>query len=144
FFFGLGGRNGIIARTAEGMAFTEAPHGEPSPPHRTVPDQGVAPVIRTGRHEPALLADQGGQRQLIAPMGRADAAFVERHLSLRRGLCFGFVALIPLHGRGINRRAVQAAPARRVRVSLWCFSSACFTASSVASSATMVEAWRAG
>jgi len=35
-------------------------------------------------------------------MGRADAAFIERHMSLRRGLD-GFAALIPCHRRAINR-----------------------------------------
>ena len=36
-------------------------------------DQGVAPIVRTGRQKPALLADQGRQRQLVASVGRADA-----------------------------------------------------------------------
>src|SRR5690606_33220365 len=107
-----------------------------SPPRRSVADQRLGRIVGTGRQEPARPPDQGRQRQLVAPVGRADAAFIEGAGESHA------TALIPRRtGRG-NR--TQAAPARLVRPSARAPCRAARMASSVASMATMVEAWRAG
>ena len=87
----------------------EAPDREPSPLDRSVLDQRVPAVVGAGRQEPALLPDQGRQRQLVPTMGQPDAAFVEITAGCH------VAALIPCPADGGNGR--YAAPARLVRVS---------------------------
>src|SRR5258706_15394420 len=78
-----GGRDRVVARTAApGMTTTQPASGEKAPAPRTVADQSVGGVFRTGRKEPALPPDQRRKRQLVGALGAPDAAFVEGHAGL--------------------------------------------------------------
>jgi hypothetical protein len=67
----VSGRYRIKSMSAAGSAIAQAFDAEPSAPDRSVGEQGIAHIVRTGRLKPARLPDKGRQGELIGPVRAA-------------------------------------------------------------------------
>src|ERR1700739_2960003 len=61
------------------MTRADPPRRHQRATQRSMPDQGLGGIVRTGRKIPAVAPDPRRQRQLVGAVARPDDALVEGH-----------------------------------------------------------------